>query len=57
MFLLKIPILGLVTGFDKPDRVKSQKTIVGFVNRKNCKKALFNKKNLAIFDCIKHSFA
>ena len=34
--------------FDKPDRDKSEKTIVGFVNRKNCKKVLLNKKNVAV---------
>ena len=33
--------------FGKPDRDKSQKTIVRFVNRKNCKKVLFNKKKLS----------
>ena len=34
--------------FDRPDRDKSQKTIVRSVNRKNCKKVLFNKKNLTV---------
>ena len=34
--------------FDKPDRDKSQKTIVRFVNRKNCKKFYLTRKNLAV---------
>ena len=42
--------------FGKPDRDKSQKTIMPFVNRKNCKKVLFNKKKLISIDCSKHSF-
>ena len=42
--------------FDKPDRDKSQKTIMYFVNRKSCKKVLFNKKKLSSIDCSKHSF-
>ena len=42
--------------FGKPDRQKSQKTIVPFVNRKNCKKVLFNKKKLGSTDCSKHNF-
>ena len=42
--------------FDKPDRDKSQKTIVHLVNRKNCKKVLFNKKKLSNIDCSRHSF-
>ena len=35
---------------------KSQKTIVSFVNRKNCKKVLFNKKKRSSIDCSKHNF-
>ena len=42
--------------FGKPDRDKSQKTIVCFVNRKNCKKVLFNKKKLSSIDCSKQNF-
>ena len=42
--------------FGKPDRDKSQKTIVWFVNRKNCKQVLFNKKKLSSVDCSKHNF-
>ena len=42
--------------FGKPDRDKSQQTIVYFVNRKNCKKVLFNKKTLDSIDCSKHNF-
>ena len=42
--------------FGKPDRDKSQKTIVQFVNRKNCKKVLFNKNKLSSIDCSKHNF-
>ena len=42
--------------FGKPDRDKSQKTIVQLVNRKNYKKVLFNKKNLSNIDCSKHNF-
>ena len=42
--------------FGKPDRDKSQKTIKRFVNKKNCKKVLFNKKRLSSIDCSKHSF-
>ena len=34
--------------FDKPDRDKSQKIIVRFVNRKNCKKFYLTRKNLAV---------
>ena len=42
--------------FGKPDRDKSQKTIMQFVNRKNRKNVLFNKKKLSSIDCSKHSF-
>ena len=42
--------------FGKPDREKSQKTIVHLVNRKNYKKVLFNKKKLNSIDCSKHNF-
>ena len=42
--------------FGKPDIDKSQKTIVHFVNRKNCKNVLFNKKKLSSIDCSKHNF-
>ena len=35
--------------FGKPERDKSQKTIVRFVNRKNCKKALFKKDLLSVW--------
>ena len=42
--------------FGKRDRDQSQKTIVQFVNRKNCKKVLFNKKKLGSIDCSKHNF-
>ena len=42
--------------FGKPDRDKSQKTILQFVNRKNCKKVLFNKKKLSSIDCSKYNF-
>ena len=42
--------------FGKPDRDKSQKTIVRFVNRKNCKKFLLNKKKLSSIACSKNSF-
>ena len=42
--------------FGEPDRDKSQKTIVQFVNRKNCKKVLFNKNKLSSIDCSKHNF-
>ena len=42
--------------FGKPDREKSQKTIVHLVNRKNCKKVLFNKKKLSSIDCSKQNF-
>ena len=41
--------------FDKPDRQKSRKTIVRFVNRKSFKIVLFNKKELASIDCSKHN--
>ena len=34
--------------FGKPERDKSQKTTVRFVNRKNCKKALLKKKLLSL---------
>ena len=40
----------------KPDRDKFQKITVRFVNRKNCKKVLFNKKKLSSIDCSKHNF-
>ena len=42
--------------FGKPDRDKSQKRILQFVNRKNCKKVLFNKKKLSSIDCSKYNF-
>ena len=42
--------------FGKSDRDKSQKTVVRFVNRKNCKKVLFNKKKLNSIDNSKHNF-
>ena len=34
--------------FGKPDKHKSQKTMIYSVNRKNCKKRLFNKKSLLV---------
>lgn len=34
--------------FGKSDKHKSQKTVIYSVNRKNCKKTLFNKKSLLI---------
>ena len=40
----------------KPDRDKSKKTIVRFVNRTNYKKVLFNNKKLSSIDNSKHSF-
>ena len=42
--------------FGKPDRDRSLKTIVFFVNRKNCKKVLFKKKKLSSMDNSKHNF-
>ena len=42
--------------FGEADRQKSKKTIVRFINRKNCKKVLSNKKKLDKIDCRKHSF-
>ena len=42
--------------FGNPDRDKSQKTIVQFVNRKNCIEILFNKKKLSSIDCSTHNF-
>ena len=42
--------------FGKPDKDKSQKTILDFVNRKNSKKVLLNKKKLSGIDDSKHNF-
>ena len=42
--------------FGKPDRDKSQKAIVCFVNTKNCKKVLFNQKKLSSIDNSKHPY-
>ena len=42
--------------FGKPNRDRSLKTIVLFVNRKNCKKVLFNKKKPSSIDNSKHNF-
>ena len=56
MFLLKVKILRLVIGLANLIKDKSQKTIVWFVNRKNCKKVLLNKKKLNSIDCSKHNF-
>ena len=41
--------------FGKPEKItKSRKTIVRFINRKYCKKALLNRKKLVILDNEKH---
>ena len=42
--------------FGKPDKDKSQKTILDFVNRKNSKKVLLNKRKLSSIDDNKHNF-
>ena len=42
--------------FGKPDRNNFQKTILDFVNRKNSKKVLLNKKKLSSIDNSKHNF-
>ena len=42
--------------FGKPDKDKLQKTILDFVNRKNSKKVLLNKKKLSGIDDSKHNF-
>ena len=42
--------------FGKPDRDKTQKTIVHLVDRKNYQKVLFNKKTLDSIDCSKQNF-
>ena len=42
--------------FGKPDRDKSKKTTVRFVNRKNCKKFLLNKKKLSSIAYSKNNF-
>ena len=41
----------------KPDSNKSKKTIVRFLNRKHCKKALLNRRKLQNLDKEKHSFS
>ena len=41
----------------KPDRNKSKKTIVHFLNRKHCKKALLNRRKLENLDKEKHGFS
>ena len=44
-----------MTRFGKPEKItKSRKTIVRFINRKYCKKALLNRKKLVILDNEKH---
>ena len=42
--------------FGKPDRDKSQKTIVRRFGNINCTKILLNKKKLSSIDCSKHYF-
>ena len=46
--LVEIQDIEVCHRFGKPDRDKSQKTIVRFVNRKNCKKFYLTRKNLAV---------
>ena len=41
----------------KPDSNKSKKTIVHFLNRKHCKKALLNRSKLQNLDKEKHGFS
>ena len=48
--LVEIQDIEVCHRFGKPDRDKSQKTIVRFVNRKICKKVLFIKKKLSSID-------
>ena len=48
--LVEIQDIEVCHRFGKPDRDKSQKTIVRFVNRKVYKKVLFIKKKLSSID-------
>ena len=43
--------------FGKAGRQKSKKTIIQFVNRRNCKKVLSNKGKLGKIDSRKHNFS